>query len=348
MTPTSKPGPVVLLTGASGVVGQAVLERLTDRTVVCLTHSKPVTGPRVVNVRGDLTRPYFGLDRAAYEDLADRVDAVVHCAAITGFSVDPDLTNELNVRGSSAVLAFARRASAPLQHVSTAFVSRQDLAREGCGGARPEVYLDSKRTAERAVLDSGAAANIIRPSVVIGDTVTGRISQFQGLHAIAGAILRGALPMLPLPPETRIDFVPQDLVAEVIVGLVRAGTTGGEYWVTGGEAAPTAGRIVELALELGRRFGPEPHAPRFVSADMVERLIRPVFIESLPKAQQRRFDDMLAMTALFRTAEPFRSDYPLVPGVRRPGTGDLEDAFTASMLHYARVKGLVRPREVAA
>ncbi|MFF2118556.1 SDR family oxidoreductase [Kitasatospora sp. NPDC058184] len=348
MTATVTSGPVVLLTGASGVVGQAVLERLTDRTVVCLTHRKPVSGSRVVGLRGDLTRPYLGLDRTVYEDLADRVDAVVHCAAVTGFSVDAGPTNDLNVRGSAAVLAFARRAGATLQHVSTAFVARHDLARDGGGGARPEVYLDSKRLAERAVLDSDVAANVIRPSVVIGDAVTGRISQFQGLHAIAGALLRGALPMLPLQPDARIDFVPQDLVADVIVGLVRAGTTGGEYWVTGGEAAPTAERIVELGLDLGRRFGLEPDAPRFVSPDMVERLIRPVFIASLPKAQQRRLDDMLAMTALFQTAEPFRSSYHLVPGTPRLTTGDLEDAFTASMLHYARVKGLVHPREVAA
>jgi nucleoside-diphosphate-sugar epimerase len=340
--------PTVLLTGASGVVGQAVLGRLTDHTTVCLTHNKPVTGPHVVSVQGDLTRLHFGLDRAAYESLADRIDVVVHCAAITGFSVEASRTNDLNVRGTESVIAFAQRADAPLQYVSTAFVTRQELARNGSSTARPEVYLDSKRLAEQAIRDSGVPANIIRPSVVIGDSATGRISEFQGLHNIAGAILRNALPLVPLQPDSRIDFVPQDLVARVILGLVRAGTTGGEYWVTGGEAAPTAGRIVELGLELGRSLGLELDAPRFVSQDMVDRLIRPVFIDALPRGQRRRFDDMLAMTALFHTPEPFHSTYGRLPGIETLSTEDLEHAFTVSMRHYAQVKDLARRSEVAA
>ncbi|MGW5611622.1 SDR family oxidoreductase [Streptomyces sp. NPDC003753] len=347
MAITMKSGPTILLTGASGVVGQALLEQLVGCAVVCLTHRKPVGGHQVTTVHGDLTLPYFGLDPAAYEDLTDQVDVVVHCA-VTGFSVDPSRTNDLNVRGTESVLAFARRAEAPLQHVSTAFVTRQDLTRDGYGSARPEVYLGSKRLAEQAITDSGVAANIIRPSVVIGDSVTGRIAQFQGLHAIAGALLKDALPMLPLQPDTRIDFVPQDLVARVIAGLVRAGRTGGEYWVTGGDAAPTAARMVELAMALGGSFGLEMGMPRFVSHDMIDRLIRPVFIDALPKAQQRRFDDMLAMTALFHTAEPFPSTYHHVPGVKPLTTEDVEDAFTASMRHYAQAKGLASLSEVAA
>lgn len=348
MSHTVTSGPTVLLTGGSGVVGQALLERLAGRAVICLVHRRPVDGQNLTTVRGDLTLPYFGLDRAAHDDLAARVDAVVHCAAVTGFSADPGRTHALNVRGTENVLEFARRAEAPLHHVSTAFVSRQDLARDGYGSARPEVYLGSKRLAEQAIADSGVAANIIRPSVVIGDSVTGRIAQFQGLHAIAGALLGRALPMLPLEPDTRIDFVPQNLVADVIAGLLRAGTTGGEYWVTGGEAAPSAARMVELAMALGRSAGLELDMPRFVSHDMIERLIRPVFLAALPKPQQRRFDDMLAMTALFRTAEPFTSAYEHVPGVRALTAGDLEDAFTASMRHYARATNLTNRSEVAA
>lgn len=345
-TPTS--GPTVLLTGASGVVGQALLERLAGCAVTCLVHRKPVDGPRLTTVRGDLTLPHFGLDRAAYDDLAARTDAVVHCAAITGFSADPGRTDALNVRGTENVLAFARRAGATVQHVSTAFVTRRDLTRDGYGSARPGVYLGSKRLAEQALADSGVPANIIRPSVVIGDSVTGRIARFQGLHAMAGALLGNALPMLPLEPDTRIDFVPQDLVADVVAGLLRAGTTGGEYWVTGGDAAPTAARMIELAVTVGRDAGLEPDVPRFVSPDMVERLIRPVFLAALPKARQRRIDDMLAMTALFRTTRPFTSAYDHVPGVRPLTAGQLEAAFTASVRHYARATGLVTAGEVAA
>ncbi|HEY1325073.1 MAG TPA: hypothetical protein VGF32_32770, partial [Streptosporangiaceae bacterium] len=44
----------VLLTGGSGVVGRALLRRLGDCDVVCLTHRSPVSGPNVTAVPGDI------------------------------------------------------------------------------------------------------------------------------------------------------------------------------------------------------------------------------------------------------------------------------------------------------
>jgi hypothetical protein len=41
----STPRRTVLLTGASGVVGRALLDRLPDMDVICLVHRRPVTGP---------------------------------------------------------------------------------------------------------------------------------------------------------------------------------------------------------------------------------------------------------------------------------------------------------------
>ena len=51
----------ILLTGASGVVGRAVLRRLRDFDVVCLVHRSPVCGPDVTAVRGDIAEPMLGL-----------------------------------------------------------------------------------------------------------------------------------------------------------------------------------------------------------------------------------------------------------------------------------------------
>ena len=51
----------ILLTGASGVLGQALLPRLAGNDVVCLTHRRPVDGASLRSVRGDLTRPGLAL-----------------------------------------------------------------------------------------------------------------------------------------------------------------------------------------------------------------------------------------------------------------------------------------------
>jgi NAD(P)-dependent dehydrogenase (short-subunit alcohol dehydrogenase family) len=75
----ARPRRTVLLTGASGVVGRALLRRLRDVDVVCLVHRSPVSGPNVTTVPGDVAEPVLGLAERAYAELAARVDAVDPC-----------------------------------------------------------------------------------------------------------------------------------------------------------------------------------------------------------------------------------------------------------------------------
>lgn len=58
----------VLLTGASGVVGRALLYRLREFDVVCLVHRSPVSRPGVTTVPDDIDKPMFGLAGRAYAE----------------------------------------------------------------------------------------------------------------------------------------------------------------------------------------------------------------------------------------------------------------------------------------
>jgi nucleoside-diphosphate-sugar epimerase len=338
--------PPVLLTGASGVVGGAVLRRLTDRDVICLTHRHGVNLPNVRCVRGDLTADNFGLDDDTYAGLTESVGAVVHCAAIVNFATVKDETEDLNVRGVRKVVAFAAQAGATLHHVSTAFVRKHDITSDAASAARPEIYIDSKRRGERVVLQSGVPANIVRPSVVIGDADTGMMPQFQGLHILAAASLRRELPFLPLLPGTPVDFVPRDLVADVIVDLVRTGVVGEQRWVTAGDQALPVERIFEIILAVGAERGLELELPRFVDPTIVPRLIRPVFLDSLPDEQMRRFDEMTATTGLFVTPELLPSRYG--SRMSAPTQAELEEALRMSLRYLAEVKRIGVRQEVAA
>jgi nucleoside-diphosphate-sugar epimerase len=332
----------IVVTGASGVVGSALLPHLDGMNLICTAHRRRGEFARATWVQSDLTRPRLGLTARAFRHLARRADAIVHCAAITDFNVDERLLREMNNAGTDNVLELAAAADAPLYHVSTAFVAREHAAREDSGPAR---YIASKRLAEEQVRSSGVQAALIRPSVVIGDSTTGRIGRFQGLHALAGAMLRNSLPIVPLREDARIDFVPQDVVGATIARLVRDGVGGGEWWITAGEHAPSLQAVIECCQDLAYSLGLDLTRPRLMDSDVVDRLIRPVFIQTLPEQARERFDQLLHMTSLFEGSTPFPSSLAALS--LAVSTAELVENFERSMRYWAACKGLDRSRLAA-
>ncbi|HEX5298328.1 MAG TPA: SDR family oxidoreductase [Streptosporangiaceae bacterium] len=280
----------VLLTGASGVVGRALLRRLRDFDVVCLVHRSPVCGPNVTTVPGDIARPMFGLAGRPYAELAARVDAVIHCAAVTGFNRSNGSLETTNVTGTEHVAAFAAAAEAVLYHVSTAFA---DTTADGDRGRTAVGYASSKLAAEEVVRSSGVPHVVLRPSVVIGDSGTGEIAAFQGLHQVVAGLFAGIVPMIPFDPGWPIDFVPADVVADSITCVVENRVSEGEFWISAGQAALNLEEGVAVVVEFARGLGVHIDMPRFVPPDMFDRLIGPVFLDALPGKIRRNILRML-------------------------------------------------------
>ena len=285
----------VLLTGASGVVGRALLQRMCDLDVVCLVHRSPVCGPNVTTVRGDVAEPMLGLGVQAYVDLAARVDAVIHCAAVTDFNRTDGSLEATNIAGTEQVAAFAAAANAVLYHVSTAFVH---TTVDGDRGRTAIGYASSKSAAEQVVRFSGVPYVIFRPSVVIGDSVTGEIAAFQGLHQVVAGLFAGIVPMIPFDPGWPINFVPVDVVADAIACVVENRVSEGEFWISAGDRALSLDEGVAVVVEFARSLGVSIDMPRFVPPEMFDRLIGPVFLDALP-ARIRR--NVLRMLEFFTT-----------------------------------------------
>jgi thioester reductase-like protein len=286
----------VLLTGASGVVGGAVLRRLGDLDVVCLVHRSPVCGPSVTTVRGDISKPMLGLVERAYVELAARVDAVIHCAAVTDFNRTDGSLEATNIAGTKHVAAFAAAAKAVLYHVSTAFV---DTVVDGDRGRTAVGYALSKSAGEQAVRRSGVPHVIVRPSVVIGDSVTGEIAAFQGLYQVAAGLFAGMVPMIPFDPGWPIDFVPADIVADAIARVVEKRVSEGEFWITAGDRALRLDEAVAVGVEFARAVGVSIDVPRFVPPEMFDRLIGPVFLDALPGKIRRNVVRMLEFFTIY-------------------------------------------------
>lgn len=335
------PGRTVLLTGASGVVGCALLERLHDSDVVCLVHRTPVDGPGVRAVSGDVSQPLLGLDEHTYRALAAECDAVVHCAAVTSFHRAGRSLEATNVGGTEHVAAFAADAGAVLYHVSTAFVH---TTAEGDRGRTAIGYAESKTRAEEVVRRSGARHVILRPSVVIGDAQTGKIARFQGLHQVAAGIVTGVVPLIPFDAAWPIDFVPADVVADAIATLVEKQVAAGEFWLTAGPHALRLDEGVAETVDVARSLGVHVDPPRFVPPEMFDRLIGPVFLAALPARVQRTVATMLEFFTTYLQAGRIKpSNLAELEALGMRPLPDQRRSLRNSLLYWAEQQGYAVP-----
>jgi len=327
----------VLLTGASGVVGRALLQRLPDHDVVCLVHRSPVSGPNVSTVPGDIASPMLGIAEQAYTKLAARVDAVIHCAAITDFNRSDGSLEATNIAGTEHVAAFAAAANAVLYHVSTAFVH---TTVDGDRGRAAVGYASSKAAAEELVRSSGVPHVILRPSVVIGDSATGEIAAFQGLHQVVAGMFAGMVPMIPFDPGWPIDFVPADVVADAIACVVENRVSEGEFWISAGDKALRLDEGAAVVIEFARALGLSIDMPRFVPPDMFDRLIGPVFLEALPARIRRNVVRMLDFFTIYLQSgetKPSSLDQLVALGVRP--LPDQRESLRNSVRYWAAQNG---------
>ena len=294
----------MLLTGATGVIGSEVAARLHVQGVQLrlLTRGKLVPGiPHDMHVVGDLREPDLGLSAAEYRRLGGSIDRILHVASVVDFDMSAEGIIGTNVNGTAAITALADRFDAELAFVSTAytaqFLSASRVSGTGCCLGR-DAYLASKVAADHIVSSSRVPFQILKPSILIGHSENGNIKRSQGLHTFMDLYARGEIPFFPGTENTRIDFVPVDKVAdEIAESAIRDELfDGSTRWITAGQNAPTVDIFrgwIDEALDR------EPADLRYMSVDTVQRLILPAFVSGLDDRTRRRFENLLALVALF-------------------------------------------------
>ena len=255
----------ILVTGAAGLVGGDVCRRLRERghRVIGMVHRRGAAGDTVA---GDVTQPGLGIDL--------RPELIVHCAAITAFDAAPEAYARVNVGGTANVVAFAERVGARLLHVSTAYVcgTRDGVIREGeVGDTFVNGYEASKAAAEALVRAASVLWTIARPSVVVGDSATGKIATFENIYLIFRLIAEGRVRTLPAAAYATLDLVPIDHVGRGLVALAETPAPGATVHLSA--ATPT------LVRDLGAAIAAVPGLghPRFVDpADFDPAALPPV------------------------------------------------------------------------
>ncbi|KAJ5089609.1 hypothetical protein N7532_008293 [Penicillium argentinense] len=255
--------PTVFLTGATGFLGAHILRDLMTRKspsarVVVLARAKSddlalertrstcraygfwdeAWTSRLEAVCGDLGKPQFGLSLATWDDLASRVDAVIHNGALVHWVYPYSTLRPANVMGTIDALklcasgkakqfAFVSSTSA-LDKDHYVQVSERSLAEGGNGVSEEDDmegsavglgtgYGQSKWAGEYLVREAGRRGlkgTIIRSGYVLGDSTTGVTTPDDFLVRF----LKGCV-QLECRPSIRntVNMVPVDHVARIVI-----------------------------------------------------------------------------------------------------------------------------------
>ena len=273
---------MLLLTGATGLVGSALLARLTasGRPVRCLVRDPRRLGPERVRVQialGDLSDP------ASFRNALRGVDTVLHVAAAIrdqpGGSIE-----ETNAVATWRMVQAAQKAGVE----RFVFFSAQSASAHN-----RTRFMRAKALAERAVADSGVPHTIFAPSIVYapGDAFLTLLERM------------ALLPVVPISGPGRALFQPiwsHDVADCVMAALERP--AGGERYELSGPETLSYDAIVETVLRAAGRPRPLVHVPLAAvsrSLRTLEALMRSKAFATWDEAELME----VAMTAAHGTAD---------------------------------------------
>jgi thioester reductase-like protein len=218
---------------------------------------------RIKVVCGDITVSGLGLPQSTREELAPKVTHIIHAAATTQFQLPWRQAHLVNYAGTRNVMTFARQAQQMgrlkgIAHISTAYVcgKREGKIYEEDTWSRHQFsnsYEQTKWEAEEFVrrLTSELPVTIFRPSIVVGDSQTGRMTSFNVLSPPLRWVHKGIVTAFPCEPNIPLDIVPVDFVSLAIhhILLKREQCSGKTYHiVAGAERSVTVGEVVGRAV----------------------------------------------------------------------------------------------------
>ena len=190
---------VIALTGATGFLGSAVLDRALGEgmAVRALTRKPQADRPGVTWFAGDLA------NRKALNRLCRGAEAVIHVAGLVN-TPDPADFVAANVTGTLNVISAAQSVGVPrLIFVSSLSAREPELSAYGASKAR----------AERLVMASGLDWTIVRPPTIYGPR---DVDMFELFRAAKWGVV-------PVPKAGRSSLIHADDLAALLLALIPGG-----------------------------------------------------------------------------------------------------------------------------
>jgi nucleoside-diphosphate-sugar epimerase len=297
-----KSKPIIALTGATGFLGSHLMASLLLNGYEIIVFGRPAKNESLneriarllrwfgienssANVRcidTDLSQENLGIESGEYSRLCSVVESVIHCASDTSFAESKrEKVMAANINNLKGILEFSKNANVNFFHyISTAYVAGTGIT--DCREILPStetftnVYEESKAAAENIIAgfcrENSIILSIIRPSIVYGDSQTGRSLKFNALyfpirsaHSIIDIYLNDLknnngikaakngvyidkegflfLPLkIYLPHEGDLNIIPVDYFVNATIRIIENSSQSGIYHLT--NSFPTTMKLV--------------------------------------------------------------------------------------------------------
>jgi thioester reductase-like protein len=300
------------ITGGTGLVGTNLIPRIlkafVESTITLLVRGEdeadaeqrvsviatqigkeygiPDAHQRIDGMLGDVGLDHCGLTGDQLSEIVARTTHIIHGAATIRFDHPLDEARAINCGGTRRMLAIAhmcmdRGKLERFVYIGTSSVSGQ---RAGhiyeheleMGQKFFNTYEHSKMESERIVRDhfNRIPCTIFRPSIIIGDSRTGKTSSFNVIYIPLRLLQKGLLTYVPGKPETKLDLVPIDWVDDAMVYIMqRPESVSGLYHITAGQqrAAPLR-EVITHAIRFFDHHTPlrNPRSVEFITREDFE------------------------------------------------------------------------------
>lgn len=314
----------VVITGATGNVGTALLRRLADEPdieVHGISRRPPGDAPPY---RGVKWTP-IELGRAGAEEpltvAFENADAVVHLAWLIQLARDERLMYRTNVAGSAQVFSAAADAGVPhLVHMSSVGAyspgSKDRRVDESwpVNGVTSSFYSRHKAAVEHLLnqFESRMLITRPRPGLILQADAGSEIRDYFLGKLVPKALFRHRIPILPLPRDLVLQFVHSDDVADALARILKQRPHGAvnlaaEPVVTpralaevlGGRHVALSPHLLRLAANVSWRLRLQPTPPGWVDLALKSPLLD-VTRARTELGWEPRFDAEEALRALVR------------------------------------------------
>lgn len=202
-------------------------------------------------IRGDITQSNLGLTPEIFCQLSRQITQIIHCAANLKLNM-PLADARLSIlEGTKNVFLLGQKSLQNGEFKRFHYISTLEISGT-YRGTFPEDFLPPSHqgylnTYERVKAETenflrnenlnGLPLTIYRPSMVVGDSQTGKIRNFQSFYyLLRDMVLSPKAPFLPVSKTFRVEIAPVDYIARFIGAVSRSGeeTSGKVYHLTCG------------------------------------------------------------------------------------------------------------------